>query len=153
MGAGAGIAQQLLWPGAPKIIATGVYIALGWIIVPHVGEVRYVHRMDGAFRPACKPLSCLYQLEAMEGQPCTYTNAMRKNVWKDKVLLLQMGDALGSMGSNLVILGGIAYSIGGMIYALRWPDPSPKVRLHGRHMHRAQALRLVLLLVHNACKL
>jgi channel protein (hemolysin III family) len=38
-GAGAGIAQQLLWPRAPKLVATAVYIALGWIIVPHAGEV------------------------------------------------------------------------------------------------------------------
>ena len=38
-----------------------------------------------------------------------------------------MGDALGQWGANLVVLGGVAYTIGGLIYALRWPDPSPKV--------------------------
>ena len=45
-----------------------------------------------------------------------------------------MGDALGQWGASLIMLGGLAYSIGGVIYALRWPDPSPKVRA-GSQMH------------------
>ena len=26
----------------------------------------------------------------------------------------------------MLVAGGIAYSIGGLIYAVRWPDPNPK---------------------------
>ena len=37
-GAAAGILQSFAWPHAPKAIATGIYIALGWVIVPHAGE-------------------------------------------------------------------------------------------------------------------
>ena len=40
-----------------------------------------------------------------------------------------MGDALGPAGARLVVLGGVVYSVGGLIYALRWPDPAPQVRI------------------------
>lgn len=38
-GAAAGILQNFMWPRAPKTIKTGIYIALGWIIIPHAAEV------------------------------------------------------------------------------------------------------------------
>lgn len=47
----------------------------------------------------------------------------------------QMGEALGSVGARLVVLGGVVYSVGGLIYALRWPDPSPKVCATARDTH------------------
>ena len=33
--------------------------------------------------------------------------------------------ALGSVGVALVVGGGLVYSIGALVYALRWPDPLP----------------------------
>lgn len=41
--------------------------------------------------------------------------------------LLQVADALGPAGPGLLVAGGLAYSIGGLIYVVRWPDPAPKV--------------------------
>ena len=34
-GAGAGVAQSLLWPKAPRPVAVGLYVALGWAAIPH----------------------------------------------------------------------------------------------------------------------
>ena len=34
--------------------------------------------------------------------------------------------ALGPAGAALLVGGGLAYSIGGIIYAMRWPDPYPR---------------------------
>lgn len=39
----------------------------------------------------------------------------------------EVGAALGSSSSLLLVLGGVTYSIGGIAYAAHWPDPSPKV--------------------------
>ncbi len=33
-GAGAGVAQSLLWPKAPRPIAVALYVALGWAVIP-----------------------------------------------------------------------------------------------------------------------
>jgi hemolysin III len=44
---------------------------------------------------------------------------------------MQVAEALGPAGPWLLVAGGIAYSIGGLIYAVRWPDPNPK--LFGYH--------------------
>ncbi len=38
-----------------------------------------------------------------------------------------MADSLGPAGPILLVAGGIAYSVGGLIYAVKWPDPKPKV--------------------------
>eukprot|EP00884_Botryococcus_braunii_P010760 jgi/Botrbrau1/19686/Bobra.0003s0047.1 len=38
-GALAGISQKLLWIKAPKWVSTGVYLMLGWAVVPHVKGV------------------------------------------------------------------------------------------------------------------
>ena len=38
---------------------------------------------------------------------------------------MQVSKSLGLASSILLVLGGITYSVGGIIYALKWPDPSP----------------------------
>lgn len=40
---------------------------------------------------------------------------------------LQVAESLGPEGPWLLVAGGLSYSIGGLIYAMRWPDPSPEV--------------------------
>ena len=54
-GAAAGVLQSFFWVKAPKAVATSIYIALGWTILPHVAEVIQDH-CSAAF---CKSLpSC-----------------------------------------------------------------------------------------------
>lgn len=43
--------------------------------------------------------------------------------------------ALGPAGAALLIAGGVAYSVGGIIYAIRWPDPAPKCALPRKALH------------------
>ncbi|MPZ71514.1 MAG: hemolysin III family protein, partial [Actinobacteria bacterium] len=38
----------------------------------------------------------------------------------------QLVDAAGAAAVTLVILGGILYTLGGVVYATKWPDPAPK---------------------------
>ena len=38
-GAAAGIMQMLFLPKAPRLLTTLIYIALGWVILPHGREV------------------------------------------------------------------------------------------------------------------
>ena len=45
-GAAAGILQLFLLPKAPRLLATLIYIALGWVIIPHAGEVRQMHARE-----------------------------------------------------------------------------------------------------------
>ena len=40
---------------------------------------------------------------------------------------MQVAESLGPEGPWLLVAGGLSYSIGGLIYAMRWPDPSPTV--------------------------
>lgn len=40
VGAGAGILRVLLWPGAPRALIAGIYIALGWMVVAYLPELR-----------------------------------------------------------------------------------------------------------------
>ena len=63
---------SLRYAAAPQ---TGIYIGLGWAVLPYAGAVRA---------------------------------------------------ALGPGGAALLVAGGLAYSIGGIIYAMHWPDPYPR---------------------------
>ncbi|MEC3952055.1 hemolysin III family protein [Nocardia sp. CDC153] len=50
------------------------------------------------------------------------------------------GTLIGNVGWTPVILllaGGIAYSVGGVLYASRWPDPWPEVFGHHEFFHAA----------------
>lgn len=80
LGAGLGAAQALLWTHAPRALPVVLYIALGWLMVAYLPEVR------AALAPAA-------------------------------VLLL--------------LAGGLLYTGGAIVYALRRPNPSP--RLFGYH--------------------
>jgi hemolysin III len=71
-----GIGKSFLWSDAPRWLNTGVYLFMGWIIVP--------------FSPA------VYR-------------------------------GLGYDGFILLAAGGLAYTLGAIIYARRWPNPSPRI--------------------------
>lgn len=75
IGAALGALRALFWVRAPRVIATALYVALGWLMVaywPHVHA------------------------------------------------------ALGPTRLTLIIVGGILYTLGAVVYALRRPDPSPR---------------------------
>jgi hemolysin III len=75
-GAGLGIVRALVWPRAPRAVATALYLLLGWAAVPLVPAIART---------------------------------------------LGMGPLL------LLAAGGLLYSVGGIIYATRRPDPFPRV--------------------------
>ena len=73
-GAAAGIAFALLWVDAPKWLAAGVYVALGWFSI---------------------------------------------------IAVPQIAERAGAGALVLLGVGGVAYTTGAVVYALRRPDPRP----------------------------
>ena len=74
VGAFAGVAQAMFWVRAPKILVTGIYLALSWMTAPY---------------------------------------------------LPQFYEGIGLGGVWLLVGGAICYTVGAVIYALKWPDPAP----------------------------
>jgi hemolysin III len=75
-GAAMGVAQAVVWPTAPKPLIAGIYVALGWVIVP---------------------------------------------------VMPALARSLGAPAVALLGAGGVAYTVGAVVYALRRPDPFPRV--------------------------
>jgi hemolysin III len=75
-GALLGLVRAVFWPRAPRPVAAGAYLLLGWVVLPAL--------------PA---------------------------LWK----------ALGTGPMVLLALGGLLYTLGAVIYAMRRPDPFPRV--------------------------
>lgn len=75
-GAGLGMLRALLWPRAPRVISSLLYVAVGWVVVAYLPEVR------GALEP---------------------------------------------LSFALIIAGGVFFTVGAVVYALRRPDPLPAV--------------------------
>ena len=74
--AGLGILRAMLWPHAPRLISSALYVAVGWVMAAYLPEV---HR------------------------------------------------TLDPLAFALVIAGGALFTVGALIYLLRWPDPWPRV--------------------------
>jgi len=47
--------------------------------------------------------------------------------WCSLIVAPQLFRALGGVGFTLMLIAGIAYTAGALIYARKWPDPWPKV--------------------------
>ncbi len=47
--------------------------------------------------------------------------------WVAVLALPQLWESLGPLGFSLVFGGGLAYTLGAVVYALKWPDPWPAV--------------------------
>lgn len=75
-GAAAGIVLALVWPDAPKKVMAGIFVLLGWALVPAVAE---------------------------------------------------LSRAVGLHGFLLILAGGLVYTAGAVVYAVRRPDPLPRV--------------------------
>ena len=71
-----GILRAVVWPRAPRWLASSLYVLFGWTLVP---------------------------------------------------LLWVLWPTLGSAGVALVCGGGLFYTAGAIVWALRWPDPAPRV--------------------------
>jgi hemolysin III len=76
IGAGLGIVRALVWPHAPRVVASVLYVVVGWLVVWYLPSVRA---------------------------------------------------ALDPAAFALLIAGGAIYTVGAVVYALRWPDPWPQV--------------------------
>lgn len=70
-----GIVQSLVWVSAPKWLAAGLYLIMGWLAIPYFPE---------------------------------------------------LSRALGAPRVGLILTGGIIYSVGALVYALKRPNPLPK---------------------------
>ena len=75
IGAALGALRALLWVRAPRVVATALYIALGWLMIAFWPDVR---------------------------------------------------SSLGTALLRLLIAGGVLYTVGAIIYAVRRPDPLPR---------------------------
>ncbi len=47
--------------------------------------------------------------------------------WSAIAVMPQLLHGLGGAGFSLLVLGGASYTLGALVYALRFPDPSPRV--------------------------
>jgi hemolysin III len=47
--------------------------------------------------------------------------------WVAVIVFPQLIDGLGWSGTSLILVGGLCYTLGGLVYALRRPDPLPAV--------------------------
>ena len=47
--------------------------------------------------------------------------------WSSALAFGQLVHVLGGLGFGLLLGGGLAYTIGAVVYAARWPDPWPRV--------------------------
>jgi hemolysin III len=47
--------------------------------------------------------------------------------WSALAVLPQLVRALGGAGFTFIVVGGAFYTIGALVYALRWPDPIPRI--------------------------
>ncbi len=83
-GAITGIAVKMTWPAGPRLISAGLYIALGWVAV---------------------------------------------------AVLPQLKERGGPVVFALLLTGGLAYSGGAVCYALRRPNPWPRVFGHHELFH------------------
>ena len=93
--AAAGVLLSLFWPKAPKALTALIAVVMGWLIVPHFGQVR---------------------------------TFLGESVW-------------------LILAGGIIYTLGAVVYALKRPDPWPRVFGYHEVFH---ALTLIGALLHFA---
>ena len=73
VGALVGITFRMLWMGAPRMLYTALYIALGWSVAPVIGQL-FATRIAAAV---------------------------------------------------LTVVGGGLYTLGGVVFGFKWPDPSP----------------------------
>ncbi len=46
--------------------------------------------------------------------------------WLAIVVIDDTYRTLGAAGLTLLVAGGVAYTLGAAVYALQWPDPSPR---------------------------
>ena len=93
-GAFLGIVQCIGWVSAPKAFSALLYVALGWMVLPIVPELRSL---------------------------------------------------MGTTGIALLAAGGVAYTVGAIVYAMRWPDPFPRIFGYHEVFH---ALVVVAALLH-----
>lgn len=47
--------------------------------------------------------------------------------WSMAIALPQLHRGIGATGFWVVLAGGLAYTIGALVYAAKWPNPSPRV--------------------------
>ena len=64
--------------------------------------------------------------------------------WAGVAMLPQLLDEIGTGGFLLFVAGGVAYTVGGIVYALRRPDPIPAVFGYHELFHALVVVGVVL---------
>ena len=173
--------QTLFWLSAPKQLKTGMYIFLGWVVLPYAGEMKVAlgatvsvpvtlrwvprpspppstpsqvaaglnlccasagaapsvlqtpycagllaKRVQHTFAGIAGSASRVMRAAAAhrQGRSCTVT----RDAIGDRPQPLKMWccGGMAAQGAWLIAAGGVTYTLGATVYALRWPNPWPK---------------------------
>lgn len=79
-----GVLKSIFWVKAPKALTAIVYVLMGWLVLPYLGDLK---------------------------------------------------ESLGTGKIILLALGGLAYTIGALFYAIRWPNLFPRIFEHHELFH------------------
>jgi len=68
----------------------------------------------------------LFRIFWIDAPRWLYTGLYLLTGWAAIFVIPQLVDAAGAGAVILVVVGGILYTLGGVVYATKWPDPAPK---------------------------
>jgi hemolysin III len=91
------------------------------------------HALDGSWRTASLSVAWLVAIVAIAliASPLRVPRWVRgvsalSIGWLAIVPFTQIAGALPTAGSGLILLGGLFYTVGAVVYIARWPDPFPR---------------------------
>jgi hemolysin III len=103
------------------LLIAGTYTPLCLLLGGRTGAVLLAVAWGGALLGI---LRCVFWVDAPRWLGATVYVLLG---WVVVPVLADVRAALGPTGLLLLASGGVAYSVGAVVYATRWPDPAPKV--------------------------